>query len=178
MRRIAFTLVPLLLLGCRPEVVAPEADAAVKLTATSTWTRGSFFFDFVFDGSSTCVGEALHGYGEVPYQMHEVLNGHGGYSYFIQFRPQTPKGPRYSLTGVTSGTVWWYKNGLPYNEAFHLGPGQVYRWKAHETYDSDDGSRLFFERVLHLTVNANGELVVDRLDVGPDGTGIRCGSRN
>lgn len=178
MRKLVLLVASLPLLGCGGEVVAPEPVAVPSLAASSSWTRGSLFLDFTFGDVNTCVGEELHGLGEVPYQWHEVLTNNGQYSYFFQFRPVTPWGPQYSLTGVTTGRVWWYKKGLPFNESFHLGRGEVYRWKAHETYESEDGERLFFERVWHLTVNANGQLVVLRVEGdGPD-AGLRCGRRN
>lgn len=174
MRKLAILVACLPLFGCSGEIVAPEPVAVTQAAASSLWTRGSFFLDFYFGNPSTCVGEVLHGVGEVPYKVHEVLNGNGGYSYFFQILPVTPRGPQYSLTGVTTGTVWWYKNGLPSNESLHLGQGEVYRWKAHEMYESDEGGRLFFERVYHLTVNANGELVVERYE----NSGVLCGRRN
>jgi hypothetical protein len=177
MRTLRFTLLPLLLVACTDqEPVAPDANVTPLFSATSTWTYASLFLDFVYtDGVNTCVGEGWHGYGEVPYRMHEVSNGSGGYSYHIQFLPTTPWGPQYSLTGLTSGTVWWLKNGGGlYNESFHINKGQVYRYKYHETYKSEDGDKLFNDGSMHLTVNANGELVVERLEY----LGLRCDKRN
>jgi hypothetical protein len=165
MHRLALLLVPVFLLACGEEPVAPDAEVAPSLAASSAWTESSFVLDFVYlNGVNTCVGEPWHGYGEVPYKMHEVSNGAGGYSYFYQFLPTTPWGPQYSLTGVWSGTVWWYQNGLPYNESFHVGLGEVYRLKWVEMYQSDDGQRLYNDGWLQLTTNANGELVVDRYE--------------
>lgn len=179
MQRLALILIPLLLIGCDREPVAPDTLVAPDLAATSTWTRASLFLDFVYaNGVNTCVGEAWHGYGEVPYTFHEVANGAGGYSYTYRFLPVTPTTPQYSLTGLTSGTTWWYDNGLPYNESYHAGPGEVLQLKWHEGYHSDGSGtspiqRLFFDGVTHATVNADGELVVDRVEV----TGARCDKR-
>jgi len=175
MRRIALTLAPLLLLGCEPEAVAPDPGPAPDLAATSTWTRDALLIDFVNTNAvNSCVGEAFRAYGWVPYQMHEVTNEAGAYSYFYQFLPVTPWGEQFSFTGMTSGTVWWYQNGHPYNESFHVGPAEIYRLKWHEMYESEAGSRLYSDGWLHLTTAANGELVVDRYEI----VGLRCEKKN
>jgi hypothetical protein len=176
MRTLRFALLPLLLVACEQQPAAPEVDAVPSFSATTTWTDATLFIDFInTNGVNTCVGENWHAYGVVPYRMHEVSNAAGGYSYHAQLLPVTPRGgPRLSLTGLISGTVWWLKNGQSNNESFHLGKGQVYRYKFHETYQSDDGSRLFNDGWMHLTVNANGELVVARIEY----LGVRCDKRN
>lgn len=178
MPKLVLLVAALPLFACSGEVVAPERLGVPSLAASSSWTHGSLLLDFTFGDVNSCVGEELRGVGEVPYRMHEVLTDNGQYSYFFQLRPVTPWGPQYSLTGVSTGRVWWYQHGLPSNESFHLGRGGVHHFKAHETYESEDGERLFFERTWHLTVNANGQLVVSRIEgFGPD-AGLRCGRRN
>jgi hypothetical protein len=118
MRKLALTLVsllvPVLIPACGREPVAPAVGPAPEFAATTSWTRASLFLNFPhLGGPSTCVGEYWTAFGEVPYRMHEVANASGGYSYFYQFLPVTPVTPQFKLIGETSGTIWWYKYGLP-----------------------------------------------------------------
>jgi hypothetical protein len=169
MRRLTLTLVPLLLLACGREPVAPSAAARPSYSAISNWTRASLFLNNVVD--VTCLAESVTFSGEVPYTLHQVTSAGGPSGYTYRFVPVTPNTPQFSAVGKTSGTTYWYRNGLPYNETFRNGPGQVLQLKWHETYVAENGrDRLYNDGSLHMTTSPNGELVVNRYE----SLGVRC----
>jgi len=128
--------------------------------ANQQWEHDSYYVDvnlFI-----PCLGEEVHFFGEVPYKRHTVVSASGNTSHHFQLLPVTPKGPPFTGVGVDSGTVWHYQNGLPINESFHLGQGEVLNVQVRENYFSEDGDRLTSIVRIHFTTNANGELVVSR----------------
>ena len=129
--------------------------------ANIQWERGSFYVDnpglFI-----PCLGEDVRFFGEVPYKRHTVTSASENTSYHFQLVPMTPNQPPFTGVGNVSGTVWHYQNGLPINESFHLGPGEVLNVQVRESYYADNGDRLTSNVRIHFTTNANGELVVSR----------------
>jgi hypothetical protein len=150
--------------GCQDP--APTEARSVKVvptvSAAQSWERSSFLVDNVL--FIDCLGENVRAFGEVLFQYHEVTTSSGNFSYHFQLRPATPNGPAFFIQGQTSGKLFRYKNGLPANESFHLGPGEVFTFVTLETYVAEDGDRLVGSLRVHLTVNANGELTVSRLE--------------
>ena len=166
MRKLALPLVPLLLLACGREPVAPTAPV---FGATSDWTRASLFIENRVYVS--CLDDTVRFSGEVPYPLHEVVSAAGPSGYAFRFLPVTPVTPQFSAVALTSGKTYWYGNGLPYNESFRVVPGQVLQLKWHEVYLAESGrDRLYNDGSLHVTVNANGLVVVDRFQ----SLGVRC----
>ena len=141
---------------------APSVKVVPTLSAAQSWERSSFFVDNVV--FIECLGENVRAFGEVLFQYHEVTTSSGNFSYHFQFRPATPNTPPFFVQGLTSGKLFRYKNGLPANESFHLGPGEVFTFVTLEMYVAEDGDRLVGSFRVHLTVNANGELTVSRLE--------------
>ncbi len=129
--------------------------------AVTQWERDSFQVDnpglFI-----PCLGEEVRFFGEVPYKRHTVTSASGNTSYHFQLTPVTPNQPPFTGVGNVSGTVWHYQNGLPINESFHLGPGEVLNVQVRESYYTDNGDRLTSNIRIHFTTNAGGELVVSR----------------
>lgn len=137
--------------------------AAPSLSATGTWTRVTFFNDHTF--FVPCLGENVRFYGYVPFQYHRVENAAGGFDYHIQYRPETPNSPPFVAEGLTSGTVYVYQNGHPVNVSAHAAAGSVLTVvDGNEVYIASDGSELLLSSSVHMTVNANGDLVVDRVE--------------
>lgn len=163
MRVTAMTLLLAVAAACEREPAAPDRTVMPAFSATTTWTRSSVFFDFP-GIPVACRGETMHFFGEVFYQMHEVTTPSGTYQYFFQLSPQTPNDPPYYAVGEQSGAVLVFRNGGPFNESFHLGPGETHTIIDDEVYVGDNHDRLTVTRRSHLTVNANGELVVDRME--------------
>ena len=163
MRVITMTLlVAFAAAACGREPTSPDRTVVPAFSATTTWTRSSVSYDFPGVWVA-CRGETMHFFGAVPYQMHEVTTASGGSQTFFQLSPQTPNTPPYYAVGEQSGAVLLYKNGLPLNESFQLGPGETHTSIDHEVYLGDSHDRLTVSTRSHLTVNANGELVVDRM---------------
>jgi hypothetical protein len=149
--------------GCQDPVPteAPSVKAvSPTASAAQNWERSSFFVDNV--SFIDCLGENVRAFGEVQFQYHEVTTSSGNFSYHFQLRPATPNGPAFFIQGLTSGKLFRYKNGLPGNESFHLGPGEVFTFVIVETFVAEDGDRVIGKVNQHLTVNANGELTVSR----------------
>ena len=161
MRRLALTLVSLLLLACNREAVAPATVSAPRFAATSDWTRSSFFFEITVP--VPCRGTLVRFHGEIPFMWHQVTTASGVYNYHYQIPPQTPFGPPYVGEEQGTGIVFLYKNGHPINESFHLAAGEIYQLNDRELYIAPNGDKLVAIFARHLTVNANGELVVDRM---------------
>lgn len=162
MRKLALTLVPLSLLACEKQPVAPAAVPAPRFQATSTVTRSSFFADNTLFIS--CLGQNVRFHGEVPFIQHEVTTTSGGSLFTIQFVAVTPVTPPFLAEAQVSGTVYVYKNGQPINQVFVVGPGEVTTIVDREIYVADNGDQLRVSFRLHLTVNANGDVTVDRSD--------------
>jgi hypothetical protein len=170
MGRRSLAVLPFLFLACGHEPVAPASILAPNFQATSTWTRSSFFVDVTL--SIPCLGENVRFHGEVPFMLHEVTTPSGGSHSFLQLAPLTPVTPPYFAEGLTSGTVYRYHNGLPINQMFSAGPGEVITIHDREVYVADNGAELRVSFVRHLTVNANGDVIVDRAE----SSDFLCGS--
>jgi hypothetical protein len=109
-----------------------------------------------------CLNETLRIVADWPVRWHQVWTPSGGYSYRFQFTPSTPaNGGYYILIGETTGKIYYSQTGMPANEAFHLGPGEVYSFRSHERYVAEDGERLTIDWHFQFTADANGEVVVD-----------------
>jgi len=154
--------------GCQDSMPTEARSARAALptfSAAQDWVRSSFTVDNIF--FVDCLGEDVRFFGEVPFQYHQVTSSSGNFSYHFQLRPQTPNIPPFFAQGQTSGKLYTYKNGGPSNESFHLGAGEVFTVVGNETYVAEDGDRLKGKARIHVTVNANGELIVSRFEVGP-----------
>ena len=150
--------------SCQETVPTEERSVNVvpSASATQSWERASFFVDQVV--FIDCLGENVRAFGEVQFQYHEVTTSAGNFSYHFQLRPATPNVPAFFIQGQTSGKLFRYKNGLPGNESFHLGPGEVSSFVTVETYVAEDGDRVVGKVRFHVTINANGELTVSRME--------------
>ena len=162
MKKLAFILVPLLFLACGREPVAPDDVSPPTFAATTDWTRGSFFFDLP-DVPIPCRGTHFRFHGEVPYIRHDVTSASGVQNWFYQLLPVTPVGPPYYGEEQETGIVFLYKNGGPINQSFHLAAGEVYSLTDREVYVAPNGDKIIVSATQHYTVNAIGELAVDRL---------------
>ncbi|MBE7499981.1 MAG: hypothetical protein HS113_06655 [Verrucomicrobiales bacterium] len=109
-----------------------------------------------------CLDETLRIVADWPIRWREVNTPSGGYHYTFQFTPATPSGGGYYyLEGEDSGTIYHSQNGMPAHEMIHVGPGEIYRFRSHERYVAEDGTRLTIDWHFQFTVNANGDVVVD-----------------
>jgi hypothetical protein len=109
-----------------------------------------------------CLEETLRVVADWPIRSREIWTPSGGYHFAFQYPPATPSnGGHYLLIGESTGRIYYSQNGMPAHDTIHLGPGEVYRWRSHERYVSNDGIRLMLDQHIIYTVNANGELVTE-----------------
>ena len=130
--------------------------------ADTQWERGSFFVD-VPGILVPCLGETVNIFGEIPYTRHAVTTPSGGTSYKYQEVPLNRNQPPFYLVVESTGKVYRYQNGLPFNLSFHQAAGETFSLHIRASYVADDGDKLIGTFHLHLTTNANGELVVNRV---------------
>lgn len=133
--------------------------------AQQQWEYDTVISDGAFAVYVPCLGENVRFYGEAPYRRHTVTTASGNTSFKLQFLPQTPNLLPFVAIGELSGTVYYFANGHPYNESFHAGPGETHSFHARDVFISDEGVRLNGSFILHTTINANGRIVVDELEL-------------
>lgn len=141
---------------------ARSVNVGPSASASQGWERSSFLVDDV--AFIPCLGENVRVFGEVQFQYHEVTTSSENFSYHFQLRPATPNQPPFFIQVLSSGQLFRYKYGLPANESFHLGAGEVTSFVTVETYVAEDGDRVVGKVRFHVTVNANGELTVSRTE--------------
>ena len=137
------------------------AGPAFSASDNSTWVYSSSSADYVRN-DVYCLGEPMHFFGSSAFRYHEVSSNAGNFHYHFQFLPQTPNLPPFIGVGLTTGRVFTYKNGGPYNEVYHIGPGESITVVANETYIGSDGTTLGDTYRLHISENANGVITVER----------------
>lgn len=151
-----------LVVGCdanTPTEQSYDAIGSPAFAADHNWIRDQFYVDnWVY---VDCLGEEVHFHGPVPYQWHRVMSASGVYNYHYLILPATPNIPPF-YGETASGTVYIYKNGGPINEAFHSGPNESGTALDKETFVAANGDRLLGEFGYHYTINANGDLTIDR----------------
>jgi hypothetical protein len=157
-----------------PPTAPLRAPASVSFSsgADQNWVRSSFFFDAT--NPVPCLGEDVRVFGETRFQSHEVTSGSGNYNLHFFYPPVSPNTPQFFAQGVTSGKLFQYKNGGPITVTLHLAAGEVQTVHDKEVFVAADGSKLFFDFVMHVTINANGVVTVSR---ETEFTSLRC-SRN
>ena len=165
MRKLALTLVPLVLLACGREPAAPDVAPAPMFAATSDWTLGSAAFDI--DSFIPCRGSNIHFSQELQYRQHQVFTTldwdtwirRGVYNYNIQFVP----GPGHAVEQAT-GIVFLYQQGGPSNQSGHIAvaAGATETWMDRGVWVAPNGDELIVSTTWHITYNGNMEVVVAR----------------
>jgi hypothetical protein len=162
-RRIATCLiVAVLVVGCdanAPTEQSGDVIGSPAFSASQDWIRAQFWNDQTF--YVDCLGEDVRFYGWVPYQWHIVTSASGVYNFHLMIRPVTPNRP--GIYGETaSGKLYIFKYGGVFTYSFHSGPNESYTWLDKETYVAENGDRLSMEVGYLYTINANGDLTVER----------------
>jgi hypothetical protein len=154
----------LVITGCRDPVSTVGTSVELTqpvLTADQNWVRSSFDVDntvFV-----PCLRENVRFFGPVPFQFHTVRTTSGTFNSKFQLRPGAVSPPFFGHA-LASGTLYEFANGGTYNETFHSAAGEVFRFKIHETYLSEGGDRLEASAFVHVTINANGDVTVQKIE--------------
>jgi len=155
MRRLALTLVPLFLLACDREPIAPEARTAPTFAATHT-TSNDFDIPYVVTLQAPCLGEAVYVDGVIHSVVTEIYSASGNYSLSYLGHPQgltgvgVTSGLPWKFTGATVWTVNVQPDGFPYSETFvdryhAVGPG---------------GTQYYLKEMFKVTINGVGAYVV------------------
>ncbi len=155
---IAFALL-FILVGCSADnPVTPGDRGAAGVDKGSPWVYATYLQDIV--QPCPCLGEDVWFHGEFAYRYREMVTPSGQYLYRWQTVPTTPFAAPFVLEGLTSGTVFDYRNGGPVFEFILDGPADVHVVRDQEAYVAEDGRRLIASFDLQMTTNPDGELVV------------------
>jgi len=120
--------------------------------------RGTFFNTHTF--YVDCLGEEVRFFGYVEYTSHEVTTGSGNYQVHFHYGPKTPNSLPFIGEGQSSGTIFSIRYGVNVKAMVRSGPGEGQIVIEKEVYIAPDGRQLFVTNVVHITVNANGDLTV------------------
>ena len=148
--------------------------AAVIVAATMAWANNGvqrYEFD---DGLGprgsyvACLGEHITFTVHVTGTYREFVTDSGTYHLLDNWKMS------HEFTGVLTGRTWIGKGVSPFSA--NVGPGQAAQWVSRITAKplTGDGPMFKFENEFKVTVNANGELVVDRPEEPEFGESVRC----
>jgi hypothetical protein len=148
--------------------------AAVIAAATMAWANNGvqrFEFDDGLGPPGTyvaCLGEHITFTVHVTGTGREFVTDSGTYHLLDNWKFS------HQFTGVLTGRTWVGKGVSPFSA--NVGPGQAVQWVSRITAKplTGDGPMFKFENEFKVTVNANGDLVVDRPAEPKFGDSVRC----
>ncbi len=147
--------VPLLAMACSESPTATAADEAPLFSATKgdVLIEGIDDFTDYVKCANDGAGELLHWYGPWRITGTSVTSNSGN----VNQRTDLEYLEGYTITGLTSGDVWTVSQSR-FNDVTHiLKNGNWVRNSSYvETYENQDGDRMFVHTILHFTI-ANGE---------------------
>jgi len=164
MRCLPFTLLPLLLVACERQPVAPDQTLGPQFQATRSEITN--IFDLV-DDPSDCkanpkIGEILLFTGRITIAVRTTSASSGNVDVTAAFATYDPSG---HLVGQTSGTVWMIdaaRTHPMYHDNVH-GAGESFDAVDYEYYTNANGAGLRTNIHWHLTVTGNGTVALERL---------------
>jgi len=152
-----FTVIPTT--GCGDPSAVPEFQASGSTgIAEQNFVRGTFFNTHTF--YVDCLGEEVRFFGYVEYTSHEVTTGSGNYQVHFHYGPKIPNSLPFIGEGQSSGTIFSIRYGVNVKAMVRSGPGEGQIVIEKEVYIAPDGRQLFVTNVVHITVNANGDLTI------------------
>ena len=163
MRKLALTLLPLLLLACDREPMAPKATPVPSFAATSDWTTEVLDLpagDFTF--YAPCIDDWFDEVGPITNSFHTVTTNNGSLLYIkVGFLEG------FHLVGDRTG-MW--NPAVPnqqgtYVERIPGGPGSYtfhYYLTPYFYVNEVSGTKMNWTLMLKVTINANGQVTVDR----------------
>ena len=162
MRHLSLTLLPLLLVACERQPVSPEPVAAPEFQATRTEVTN--IFDLVDDpadcSSNPRTGEIVLFTGRISILVRTTTASSGN----VDVTAFATYDPAVHMVGQTSGTLWMIdavRTHPFYHDNFH-GAGESFEGVTNEYYTNASGAQLHLRNNVHLTVNRNGTVAVDR----------------
>lgn len=162
MRSLSLTLLPMLLVACERQPVAPDRTVSPQLAATHSEVTNTF--DFVDDPADCTanprIGEILLFTGRVMVVVRTTTasSGNVGETGFFTYDPAV------HLVGQTSGNVWMIdaaRTHPMYHDNLH-GAGESFESVTNEYYTNASGARLNIRGNAHLTVTGQGRVALDR----------------
>jgi hypothetical protein len=162
MRHLSVTLLPLLLVACERQPVAPDQALAPQFQATRSVVTNTF--DLVDDPSdctaNPTIGEILRFTGHITFVVSTTTASSGN----VAVTAFSTYDPAAHLVGQTSGSVWMVdaarRRGV-YHDDVH-GAGESFEAVANEYYTNASGAQLHLRANENMTLNANGTIVVNR----------------
>ena len=162
MRVLPFSLLPLLLIACERQPVAPDRAVLPQFAATHGEITGSFE---EIDGPADCtanprVGEIVLFTGQINYVLSAITTPSGNVDTTLKFFYD----PAVHLVGQASGTVWMINptNTQPIAIFLIHGNGLVNKINEHEFYTNAAGAHLLLMVNYQVTVDANGTVRASR----------------
>ncbi len=162
MRPLSLTLLPLLLVACERQPVAPDRRGTPLFEATHAEFTTTFNF---VDDPADCtpnskIGEVVLFTGQITYVERTTTSSSGNVDvrwYFIY-------DPAVHLVGQTSGNVWMIDatSTHPTGHNNVHGAGSSSENLANEFYTNVNGAHLHLRGNYHVTVDANGNVTATR----------------
>lgn len=162
MRCGPITLLPLLLVACERQPVAPDRVASPEFEATHSEVTNAI--DFVDDPADCTanprIGEIVLFTGQLTYVVRTTTASSGNVDVTASFTYD----PAVHLVGQTSGTVWMI-DAARTHPLFHdnvHGAGESFENVDNEYYTNASGAQLHLRGNEHLTVTGQGTIVLER----------------
>jgi len=154
MRKLTLTLLPVLLLACQREPVAPDSAITARRSVTSEWQEFPLVQDLVV--YNQCVGEDMHLSGTVIIRLH-VVTAPGDTRLLVLMEPLA-----YQLEGLMTHQIWTPVPGDHNREVF-TASGDFHVAHGHLVVSNQaTGAVLDWPIRVTFVTNATGELKVDR----------------
>ncbi|UCC71411.1 MAG: hypothetical protein JSV86_13575 [Gemmatimonadota bacterium] len=166
--RTALLIVPLLLLACDREPVAPDTPTPDTPTPSFSATHGEFVVEgtddatFFVSCANDGLGEMVHFEGPFRISGTTVTSSSGNWLGKAEAYEYLDG---HQVTGLTSGDVWTQVKLQMNLFAYFLANGNLVRHATYlEHFENQDGDRLFTNTLSFWTI-ANGEYRVERREV-------------
>lgn len=161
MRCLPLTLLPLLLVACERQPVAPDRVSPLFQATRSEVTDT---FDLVDDpadcSANPRIGETLLFTGRITLSVTTTSASSGN----VNVTAFATYDPAIHLVGQTSGTVWMIdaaRTHPMFVDNFH-GAGESFEGVTNEYYTNANGAQLHLRNNVHLTVTGQGTVALDR----------------
>lgn len=109
-----------------------------------------------------CIGEVGLFHSELPYRFQSVVTPSGNTEYHDAFIPSEGTG---TIIGQTTGRVWTLERAVSPEVIQTNAAGERSFFTTNNWYVSETGPRLNFHNTFQFRQNADGEIVVESLEV-------------
>jgi hypothetical protein len=162
MRCLPLTLLPLFLIACERQPVAP--DQAIGPLFEAAHNESTNIFDLVDDPSDCTanpkLGEILLFTGRISIAVRTTSASSGN----VDVTAFATYDPSVHLVGQTSGIVWRIdaaRTHPMYHDNVH-GAGESFEGVTNEYYTNANGADLHLRNNVHLTVTGHGRIALER----------------